>query len=142
MFRKTLLKKIGLYVPLRDAWLRIRRHDQWKQKQAQLHFYSHLIPKGSLCFDIGANVGDYTELLLPAGARRVVAVEPQSLKKGVKLKGVKLGNAVRFTCPSSPCPSPASLVSSVARDRGGWTGVLACWRCGSPTPGPRTACLV
>src|SRR5688572_9043943 len=77
MVGKAFLKKLA-YAPLRDAWLRIRRPDYWKQKQTQLHFYTRLIPKRSLCFDIGANVGNYTELLLQAGARRVVAVEPQA----------------------------------------------------------------
>lgn len=42
----------------------------------QLDFYSKLIKKNDLCFDIGANIGDKTSLFLQLGAR-VVAVEPQ-----------------------------------------------------------------
>lgn len=41
-------------------------------------FYSHFISKESLCFDIGANVGDVTEIFLALGAR-VISVEPQTV---------------------------------------------------------------
>jgi len=45
-------------------------------------FYSQFINSGDLCFDIGANIGNRTEIFLSLNAR-VVAVEPQSecLKK-------------------------------------------------------------
>lgn len=39
--------------------------------------YSQLLPNGSLVFDIGANVGMYSEALESAGAR-VIAVEPNA----------------------------------------------------------------
>lgn len=39
-------------------------------------FYDHLLGRGDLAFDIGANIGDYTEAMLATGAS-VVAVEPQ-----------------------------------------------------------------
>jgi FkbM family methyltransferase len=42
----------------------------------QLEFYSQYVKKGSLCFDIGANIGDKTNLFTQLGAE-VVAVEPQ-----------------------------------------------------------------
>lgn len=42
----------------------------------QLDFYSQLIKRNDLCFDIGANVGDKTDIFLGLGAK-VVAVEPQ-----------------------------------------------------------------
>ena len=41
-----------------------------------IEFYSEFISAGSLCFDIGANVGNRTAAFLKLGAR-VVAVEPQ-----------------------------------------------------------------
>ena len=46
-----------------------------KRRKAN-RFYRSLISQGSLCFDIGANKGDRTEIYLGAGAT-VVAVEPQ-----------------------------------------------------------------
>ena len=42
----------------------------------QLEFYSQFIKKDDLCFDVGANIGDKTEIFLQLGAT-VVAVEPQ-----------------------------------------------------------------
>jgi FkbM family methyltransferase len=39
-------------------------------------FYSQFVGKGDLCFDVGANLGNRTEVFLRLGAR-VVAVEPQ-----------------------------------------------------------------
>jgi FkbM family methyltransferase len=39
--------------------------------------YARFVRPGDLCFDVGANVGDRTEIFLELGAR-VVAVEPQA----------------------------------------------------------------
>ncbi|MCX6272542.1 MAG: FkbM family methyltransferase [Bacteroidetes bacterium] len=47
---------------------------QLRQKRAS--FYSLFLSEGDLCFDIGANLGNRTEVFLSLGAR-VVAVEPQ-----------------------------------------------------------------
>jgi FkbM family methyltransferase len=41
------------------------------------HFFAPLLPLNALCFDVGANHGEYTAAFLSLGARRVVAVEPQ-----------------------------------------------------------------
>jgi FkbM family methyltransferase len=48
-----------------------------KNKLGELNFYSSLIETGQLCFDVGANIGDKSEIFLKLGAR-VVAIEPQS----------------------------------------------------------------
>lgn len=40
-----------------------------------LKFYSQFIKKGDLCFDIGANIGRYTDIFLKLGAK-VITVEP------------------------------------------------------------------
>jgi hypothetical protein len=48
-----------------------------RRRARGLHFYRRFIPHGGLCFDIGANVGDRSELFLTLGAH-VVAVEPQA----------------------------------------------------------------
>ena len=39
-------------------------------------FYSQIISKGDLCFDVGANVGTKTKLFVDLGAR-VICIEPQ-----------------------------------------------------------------
>jgi FkbM family methyltransferase len=47
----------------------------WRKRA--LVFYSQFVEQGSLCFDIGANIGNRTELFAELGAT-VVAVEPQA----------------------------------------------------------------
>ncbi len=42
------------------------------------YFYSKLIKKNDLCFDIGANIGTKSKLFLSLGAK-VIAFEPQQL---------------------------------------------------------------
>lgn len=51
--------------------------ERWRRAQAR-RFYGAFVPRGGLCFDVGANLGDRTEFFLSLGAR-VVAVEPQAL---------------------------------------------------------------
>lgn len=63
----------------------IQAFRKWKKKYRMNRFYKEMIHSGTLCFDIGANHGTYSQLFLNAGAE-VVAVEPQhkcidSLKK-------------------------------------------------------------
>lgn len=53
-----------------------RNINKSKRLAEELNFYSQLVKKDDLCFDIGANVGEKTRLFLQLGAI-VVAVEPQ-----------------------------------------------------------------
>jgi FkbM family methyltransferase len=66
---KNFLEKIGLIKIVRDIRLR-------KCKRKMLHFFPAFINEENLVFDVGANVGVYTEVFLRLGAK-VVAVEPQ-----------------------------------------------------------------
>ena len=59
---------IDLLSPLNPSYIRRRK--------AMTAFYSQFISKGDLCFDIGANIGNRTEVFLELGAR-VISVEPQ-----------------------------------------------------------------
>jgi FkbM family methyltransferase len=73
----STLKRIaivtGTYTAARRLERRVRGRS-WKQT-AEIGFYKGLIVVGSLCFDVGANIGEKSEALLEAGAR-VVAFEP------------------------------------------------------------------
>jgi FkbM family methyltransferase len=75
---KSLLKSVGCYDTARTLWLRFKQPECWKRQREKQRIFAACVPAGSLCFDIGANVGQYTADLLLAGARRVVAVEPQA----------------------------------------------------------------
>lgn len=59
---------------MRSVIRKVRRnYYDFKRKR----FYSDLIKHGDLCFDIGANIGDKSKILLSLGAT-VIAFEPQS----------------------------------------------------------------
>ena len=70
-FTRKALQSLRLYNPVIDLkhWL------QGTQKKYQ-EFYSQFVSEGDLCFDVGANVGRRTSVLLFLKTR-VVAVEPQ-----------------------------------------------------------------
>jgi len=57
-----------LLSPLNPSYIRRRK--------AMAAFYGQFIREGDLCFDIGANIGNRTEVFLELGAR-VISVEPQ-----------------------------------------------------------------
>ena len=68
-------------------------HDKYLKKlhQERFFFYQQFIKKGDICFDIGANIGDRTNIFLELGAK-VVSVEPQQFCYEVLKK--KFGNRI------------------------------------------------
>ena len=50
--------------------------DKIKRERKLLNFYSSFINNGDLCFDVGAHLGNRTEIFLKLGAK-VIAIEPQ-----------------------------------------------------------------
>jgi FkbM family methyltransferase len=56
--------------------LRFDRLEVLRRQRRARRLYSRFVSSGSLCFDVGANIGDRTRVLLALGAR-VVAIEPQ-----------------------------------------------------------------
>ncbi len=67
----------GLYRPVRALHTRFHAAPRLRQRE-DVAFYRRWIPAGSLCFDVGANIGDKSDALLAAGLR-VVAFEPNPL---------------------------------------------------------------
>src|SRR5438105_4477975 len=55
-------------------FIKVRQERQAKQKM--IAFYRQFIEPGDLCFDVGANIGNRTDIFLALGAR-VVCIEPQ-----------------------------------------------------------------
>lgn len=53
-----------------------RRAEAARQEEAMKAFYGRFVGPGELCFDVGANLGNRTAILLDLGSR-VIAVEPQ-----------------------------------------------------------------
>jgi FkbM family methyltransferase len=55
----------------------LKRHaDAARQREAMAAFYRRFFRPGELCFDVGANLGNRTAILLDLGSR-VIAIEPQ-----------------------------------------------------------------
>lgn len=73
-----LLKSLKLYYTAKTVKHSIDRHAWWNihHRKKSLQFYSQFIRKGDLCFDVGANMGNRTEIFLELGAK-VVCIEPQ-----------------------------------------------------------------
>ena len=93
-----------IYSKLKHYYRYLRNWKKFKSKQKkiesnnglteQLNFYAKFIKKGDLVFDIGANVGDKTDMFLHLGAK-VIAVEPQEscwrvIKRRFKDKDINL----------------------------------------------------
>ncbi len=73
---KDILKRTFLYRVIASFGTR-KQHLRWTaHDQEMLEFYRHVVGPGTLCFDVGANVGNRVKVFLRLAAR-VVAVEPQ-----------------------------------------------------------------
>lgn len=73
---KRLYQSNWLYQPARTLYWRLLKQERLVKFHQEVAFYSQLLEPNSLCFDLGANIGEKTEALLKAGMR-VVAFEPQ-----------------------------------------------------------------
>ena len=73
----NVLQKLDLYDHLKIIMDRFFKSELEKiNEQKSFNFYSTIVKKNNLCFDIGANYGNRCEVFLKLGAK-VVAVEPQ-----------------------------------------------------------------
>lgn len=78
-----MLKKIvrnvtrgsALYSPLRDGYRLLFSRGYLARRERAIDFYAQFVSKGDLVFDVGANIGVYTEMFIDLGAH-VVAIEP------------------------------------------------------------------
>jgi FkbM family methyltransferase len=75
-FFKDFFLQIGLYRQFRDLYRSFFNTNSAKAYKEALEFYGKLLPSGCLCFDVGAHIGEKTEIFLQLG-KRVVAFEPQ-----------------------------------------------------------------
>ncbi len=94
---RAILKQLGLLVYLkyiRKKFFpsRSQRADN-KLIPERLNFYRQLIHEGDLCFDVGANIGNRTEIFLTLGAR-VVVVEPQD--ECAQMLKLRFGNKIHL----------------------------------------------
>src|SRR5208282_6434050 len=74
-FAREALFGSRLFPTVRDAYQRVFDREKLASRKQMLDFYAGFMSRGDLVFDVGANVGEYSDLFLALGAR-VVAVEP------------------------------------------------------------------
>lgn len=73
----NLLKQTSIYQSFRDIWMRRNYELLTSEDRKKIRFYSQFITPGSLCFDVGANLGNRTKCFA-ALCGKVIAFEPQS----------------------------------------------------------------
>jgi FkbM family methyltransferase len=71
---KSALQKAGLF-PFARLAFRALNPDTRRQREREMRFYSDLLKPDSLCFDVGANLGQKTDIFLACGMR-TVTIEP------------------------------------------------------------------
>lgn len=101
-----VLKRAGLYAPAKAAKRATRKLQPayLLRRRRMRDFYRQFVRPGSLCFDIGAHMGNRTEVFLALGAA-VVAVEPQPAC--AKALRSSFGGDPRFTLvPAGVSDSP------------------------------------
>jgi FkbM family methyltransferase len=133
-FARTALEAMGLLGPYRNAR---ERFQFWKA----CNFLRQFVKRGDLCFDIGANVGNVSQVMLSLGAR-VIAIEPQIENVQVlkarfsscpgfflvpKAISSAVGTADLMVCESSDCSSMSPEFVKAVTDSGRLRGAQYRW---------------
>jgi FkbM family methyltransferase len=105
---RKLLYGSALFFPLRSAYQRAFNRQKLLVRRKTRDFYARFVRRGDLVFDVGANVGSYSEVFCELGAR-VVAVEPnpqccQNLRQLARVCPVYVEN-----CAAGDLPGKATL---------------------------------
>lgn len=66
-----------MFFPVRTCYQRLLDKEKWLFWKRMREFYSQFVNPGDVVFDVGANVGVYSEVFLQIGGK-VVAIEPNS----------------------------------------------------------------
>jgi FkbM family methyltransferase len=121
---KALSIRVGAYSLLRWLERNVLRPSHKNEFDNDVKLYRSLIPKESLCFDVGANVGKKSEALLAAGAT-VVAFEPNQLvTPELHARCKNKGNFRLVTCGLGRGPA---ILQLYARRNHGHSGFVKGW---------------
>jgi FkbM family methyltransferase len=105
---RELLYGSALFFPLRSAYQHVFNRQKQLFRRKMRDFYAGFVRRGNLVFDVGANVGMYSEVFSELGAK-VVAVEPnpqfyQNLCRLARVFPVYVEN-----CAAGDLPGKATL---------------------------------
>jgi FkbM family methyltransferase len=89
---RDLLYGTAAFFPLRSCYQGLFNRQKQRRRRKMRDFYAPFVRRGDLVFDVGANIGTYSELFSELGAT-VVAIEPnprccETLRKLAKARRV------------------------------------------------------
>ncbi len=112
--RDTLVG-LPIYRPLRFVYQTVFDRAAVVRRQRRQRFYSAFIEPGDLVFDVGANLGNYSEALCAVGAT-VVAIEPDPRNLRVLRKRLRTRNVRIEECALGRAEGTAELHIAADRD--------------------------
>ncbi len=127
----TTIKNISIitnsYKPIRWLERHILRPKQLRLFKEHVHFYRSLIPDNTLCFDVGANIGEKSEVLSTLGAQ-VVAFEPNPLV--IPELKARCGKSRNWEFLAVGLGSKTAVLNFYARKAHGSSGFIKDWQVG------------
>ena len=133
---KSGLYRAGLFKPARSVYRAIFNRSEFRSERKMRTFYSEWISRGDVVFDVGANIGQYTEVFSSLGAH-VIAIEPNpALCKGLRLLKYQ-GDVTVLPCAAGETPGRAVLH---IYDRHELSTLTDLWFKDAPT-GARAKCI-
>jgi FkbM family methyltransferase len=107
-FGRELVFESPLFPTVRNAYQRVFDRLKLASRKQMLDFYAGLLSRGDLVFDVGANVGEYSDAFLALGAR-VVAIEPNPACCEKLKRVAKRGNLFIENCAVGDANGTASM---------------------------------
>ncbi len=111
---------IGLYKPARWLVDHSIRRDKLGARKTLASVLKSFVAPGNLCFDVGANIGEYTKTLLQLGAS-VVAVDPQP--SAIEELNARFANNPRVKIEPVALGSEPGTATLYIREHHGMTGL-------------------
>lgn len=121
---RTAVFRLGLYPHLRTLRERVFRPRSYAAEMHSRRFYSTMLRKQQLVYDIGANRGDKTRTFLALGAR-VLAVEPQT--RLASLIAARYGGSKRLSVLCAGVHSHCGRARLIARKQDWLSGFIEDW---------------
>ena len=112
-----------IFFPARNAYQRLFHRERWEFWKSMSEFYSRFVPHNALVFDVGANVGMYSELFLQLGAE-VVAIEPNEACHS-QLR--RVANGQRMTIVQAACGASSGTADLHLSDASGICTISEQW---------------
>jgi FkbM family methyltransferase len=124
---KNLSAEYGGYSALRWMQDHVVTRSRLKEFAQRREFYRRLIAQGDLCFDVGANIGDISAVLLQLGAK-VVAIDPQPA--AMRELKARLGHHGQLTCVEAGVAAAPGELDLYLHDQVGTTSMVPDWNAG------------